>query len=38
VAKFNERAIHLYEKLGFVYENEFDTKNATFITMVKRSS
>ena len=25
VAKFNRRAIHLYEKLGFVLENEFRT-------------
>ena len=36
VAKFNLRAIYLYEKLGFVMENEFSTDFAEFITMVKR--
>lgn len=36
VAKFNLRAIHLYEKLGFVLENEFKTDFAEFITMVKK--
>lgn len=36
VAKFNQRAIHLYEKLGFVQEKEFDTDLAKFITMVKK--
>jgi len=35
VAKFNERAIHLYKKLGFVKQNEFNTDYAEFITMVK---
>ncbi|MEK4510529.1 GNAT family N-acetyltransferase [Paenibacillus sp. FSL K6-2524] len=38
VAKFNQRAIHLYEKLGFVKEKEFDTDFAEFITMVKKSN
>ena len=36
VAKFNHRAIHLYEKLGFVMENEFNTDFAEFITMVRK--
>ena len=36
VAKFNQRAIHLYEKLGFILENEFSTDVAEFITMVKK--
>ena len=36
VAKFNQRAIHLYEKLGFVLEHEFSTDFAEFITMVKK--
>ena len=36
VAKFNLRAIHLYEKLGFVMENEFSTDFAEFITMIKK--
>ena len=36
VATFNQRAIHLYEKLGFVIENEFNTDFAEFITMVKQ--
>lgn len=35
VATFNQRAIHLYENLGFVMENEFSTDIAEFITMVK---
>ncbi|TQR19432.1 GNAT family N-acetyltransferase [Psychrobacillus vulpis] len=38
VAKFNLRAIHLYEKLGFVMENEFSTDFAEFITMVKKDN
>ncbi|MDR7071654.1 GNAT family N-acetyltransferase [Fictibacillus barbaricus] len=37
VAEFNKRAIHLYEKLGFVKEGEFSTPRAAFITMVKRA-
>lgn len=36
VTKFNQRAIHLYEKLGFVMENEFSTDFAEFITMIKK--
>lgn len=36
VVKFNQRAIHLYKKLGFVMENEFNTDFAEFITMVKK--
>ncbi|MFJ8064036.1 GNAT family N-acetyltransferase [Psychrobacillus sp. NPDC096426] len=35
VAKFNKRAIHLYEKLGFVRRNEFTTDFADFIIMIK---
>ncbi len=34
VAKFNQRAIHLYEKLGFVKKDEFNTDFAEFMTMV----
>lgn len=37
VAKFNNRAIHLYEKFGFVKEMEFDRGETTFMTMVKRT-
>lgn len=36
VAKFNQRAIHLYEKLGFEKKDEFSTDFAEFMTMVKR--
>lgn len=36
VAKFNQRAIHLYEKLGFVFQHEFSTDFADFMTMVKK--
>lgn len=35
VAKFNQRAIHLYEKFGFEQEMEFDRGDTRFITMVK---
>ena len=35
VAKFNQRAIHLYEKFGFVKEMEFTTDSAEFQTMRK---
>ena len=38
VAKFNLRAIHLYEKLGFVMENEFSTDFTQFITMIKKDN
>ncbi|WP_026693179.1 GNAT family N-acetyltransferase [Peribacillus kribbensis] len=33
VAEFNQRAIHLYEKLGFVKDNEFYTDRSVFLTM-----
>ena len=36
VAKFNQRAIHLYEKLGFIEKDEFSNAFAEFITMVKK--
>lgn len=36
VATFNQRAIHLYEKLGFVSQNRFSTHSAEFKTMVKK--
>lgn len=36
VAKFNQRAIHLYDKLGFVKKAEFSTDFAEFMTMVKK--
>jgi [ribosomal protein S18]-alanine N-acetyltransferase len=35
VAKFNKRAIKLYENLGFRMKSEFKTENNLFITMVK---
>lgn len=35
VAMFNERAIHLYKKLGFVKENEFSNDVTEFITMMR---
>lgn len=35
VAKFNSRAIHLYEKFGFVREKEFSHGDIVFMTMVK---
>jgi len=38
VAKFNLRAIHLYEKLGFVKKDEFSTDFAEFMTMVKKTN
>lgn len=38
VAEFNKRAIHLYEKVGFVKEKEFKTASAAFITMVKEQN
>lgn len=38
VAKFNQRAIHLYAKLGFVKVNEFSTDCAEFMTMVKKTN
>lgn len=36
VAKFNHRAIHLYEKMGFVKNIEFMNRSTEFITMVKK--
>ncbi|MDY0406748.1 GNAT family N-acetyltransferase [Virgibacillus sp. 179-BFC.A HS] len=36
VATFNKRAIHLYEKMGFVMVDEFASDSAEFITMVKK--
>ncbi|MBY0121295.1 GNAT family N-acetyltransferase [Bacillus sp. S/N-304-OC-R1] len=35
VAKFNERAIRLYEKLGFKKKMEFSNGSTVFLTMVK---
>lgn len=35
VATFNERAIHLYKKFGFVKENEFSNDVTKFMTMVR---
>ena len=35
VATFNKRAIHLYEKLGFIKKDKFTTGFAEFITMIK---
>lgn len=35
VATFNKRAIHLYEKIGFVKSKEFNSNNCPFSTMVK---
>ena len=35
VAKFNQRAIHLYEKFGFVKDMEFMTDSTEFQTMRK---
>ncbi|MGG0178501.1 GNAT family N-acetyltransferase [Gottfriedia acidiceleris] len=34
VAKFNKRAIRLYENFGFKEENKFCTEHAEFITMI----
>ncbi|CAH2717250.1 hypothetical protein BACCIP111895_04440 [Neobacillus rhizosphaerae] len=36
VAAFNTRAIHLYEKLGFVKEMEFCQKEIVFKTMIRK--
>ncbi|AFS70478.1 GNAT family N-acetyltransferase [Exiguobacterium antarcticum] len=35
VATFNERAIHLYEQLGFRQQSTFSTAHATFIVMTQ---
>ena len=37
VAKFNDRAIHVYRQLGFEFENEFSNEYAEFMVMVKRN-
>lgn len=37
VATFNERAIHLYEQLGFVERGKFYTDAAEFITMIREN-
>ena len=37
VATFNQRAIHLYEKCGFIKEMEFTTDSAEFQTMRRDS-
>ena len=36
VAKFNNRAIHLYEKLGFEKKLAFNHQTTRFITMLKK--
>ena len=36
VANFNKRAIHLYEKFGFVKVAEFTSNTTEFITMIKK--
>ncbi|MBK3494698.1 GNAT family N-acetyltransferase [Viridibacillus sp. YIM B01967] len=36
VAKFNQRAIHLYEKFGFVRIMEFRNDSTEFIVMIKK--
>lgn len=38
VAKFNRRAIHLYEKLGFVRVAEFSGEVTEFITMIRNDN
>ncbi|WP_067724725.1 GNAT family N-acetyltransferase [Oceanobacillus damuensis] len=38
VATFNERAIHLYEKFGFVQKAVFHSDETEFITMIKAVS
>lgn len=37
VAKFNQRAIRLYEKFGFSQEIEFSKGSTEFITMIQRN-
>lgn len=36
VAIFNKRAIHLYEKSGFIKQGDFSREDVDFITMIKR--
>lgn len=38
VATFNRRAIHLYEKLGFVSVDEFRTDASRYMTMVRKNA
>ena len=38
VANFNKRAIHLYEKLGFVKVAEFTSNSTDFMTMIKKQT
>ena len=38
VAKFNQRAIRLYEKFGFKQESEFDNGSTEFIVMTRIAS
>ncbi len=38
VASFNERAIHLYEQLGFRRQSIFSTDHATFLVMILPAS
>jgi RimJ/RimL family protein N-acetyltransferase len=38
VAAFNTRAIHLYEKLGFVKDKVFNHRDIVFITMIREAS
>ena len=38
VANFNKRAIHLYEKLGFVKVAEFTSNTTEFMTMIKKQT
>ncbi|MCA1026199.1 GNAT family N-acetyltransferase [Cytobacillus kochii] len=36
VASFNQRAIHLYEKLGFIIQHHFQRKSTNFYIMVRK--
>ena len=38
VANFNKRAIHLYEKLGFVKVAQFTSNITEFMTMIKKQT
>ena len=38
VANFNKRAIHLYEKLGFIKVAEFSSNTTQFMTMIKKQT
>lgn len=37
VASFNQRAIHLYEKLGFRIQHHFQRKSTNFYIMVRKN-